>query len=99
MLRDQSGASAAEYALILGTFGVALAFASTTLGLSLKPAMGITAYGPGGTAYTCTANCQFDFKDYCSAIMARNEPADFSPPTFSPALPAGAKCNGETPVS
>lgn len=99
LLRDQSGASAAEYALILGTFGVGIGLASMALGLSIKPALGITAYGPDGTSYVCTANCQFDFKDYCAALTARNEPPSMNPPTFSPALPTGGKCNGETPVS
>lgn len=99
LLRDESGAAAAEYALILGALGVGIALASMALGVSIRPLMSITAYGPGGVAYVCTANCQEDFKDYCAAVAAMNEPPSMNPPTFSPALPSGAKCDGETPVS
>lgn len=98
MWRNQSGAAAAEYALILALLGGALGLGSIVLGHSVSAQMGITAYGPDGTAYVCTANCQFDFKDYCSAIAHQGEPVGIRP-TFSPALPNGAKCNGETPIS
>ena len=36
MLRDDSGASAAEYALILGLLGAAIALAAITLGSSIS---------------------------------------------------------------
>jgi pilus assembly protein Flp/PilA len=40
MLRDESGASAAEYALILAIVGSAIAFAAVALGSSISSAMG-----------------------------------------------------------
>jgi pilus assembly protein Flp/PilA len=40
MLRDQSGASAAEYALILAIIGGAIALAAVTLGGSISNALG-----------------------------------------------------------
>jgi pilus assembly protein Flp/PilA len=40
MLRDDSGASAAEYALILAIVGAGIAVASYTLGQSITTAMG-----------------------------------------------------------
>jgi pilus assembly protein Flp/PilA len=39
MLNDQSGASAAEYALILAIVGTAIAVAAVTLGTSIAGAM------------------------------------------------------------
>ena len=39
MLRDDSGASAAEYALILAIVGAAIAFAAVALGSSIASAM------------------------------------------------------------
>jgi pilus assembly protein Flp/PilA len=39
MLRDDSGASAAEYALILAIIGAAIAIASVTLGGAISNAM------------------------------------------------------------
>jgi len=40
MLKDQSGASAAEYALILAIIGGAIAIAAVTLGGSISNALG-----------------------------------------------------------
>ena len=40
MIRDDSGASAAEYALILAIVGAAIAFAAVALGSSIAGAMG-----------------------------------------------------------
>lgn len=40
MLRDDSGASAAEYALILAIVGTGIAFAAVALGSSIAGAMG-----------------------------------------------------------
>jgi pilus assembly protein Flp/PilA len=48
MLRDDSGASAAEYALILAIVGAAIAVAALTLG------------GAIGTAMNTTSNCISD---------------------------------------
>ena len=45
MLRDDSGASAAEYALILAIVGSGIALAAYTLGVTISGAM--------GTAGTC----------------------------------------------
>ena len=39
MLKDESGASAAEYALILAIVGSAIAFAAITLGSTIANAM------------------------------------------------------------
>lgn len=39
MLRDESGASAAEYALILAIVGAAIAFAAVTLGGAIANSM------------------------------------------------------------
>ena len=40
MLKDQSGASAAEYALILAIIGGAIALAAVTLGKTISNSMG-----------------------------------------------------------
>ena len=40
MIRDDSGASAAEYALILAIVGAAIAFAAVALGSSIAASMG-----------------------------------------------------------
>ena len=42
-LRDESGASAAEYALILAIVGVAIGAAALTLGANVKQAIGDAA--------------------------------------------------------
>jgi pilus assembly protein Flp/PilA len=42
MLKDRSGASAAEYALILGIIGSALAIAALTLGQSIGKSINST---------------------------------------------------------
>lgn len=52
-VEDESGASAAEYALILAIVGVGIAFAATTLGGTIKDAMNksstcITGTSQGG---------------------------------------------------
>ena len=57
MLKDESGASAAEYALILAIVGAGIAVASYTLGTSISTAMNdagtcITSAG-AGAAPTC----------------------------------------------
>jgi len=58
MLRDDSGASAAEYALILAIVGSGIALAAYNLGGSIKGAMEgagncIDDTGTAGTAPTC----------------------------------------------
>ena len=57
MLRDDSGASAAEYALILAIIGGAIALAAVTLGgtisNSLKKASNCIAAGSSATATDC----------------------------------------------
>ena len=54
MLRDNSGASAAEYALILAIVGTALALASVFLGNAIGNAVGKAA---NCIATTTSANC------------------------------------------
>ena len=57
-LRDDSGASAAEYALILAIVGVGIAVAAGTLGTSIKNSMNkasacISGTATGTPAQTC----------------------------------------------
>jgi len=54
MLRDESGASAAEYALILAIVGGAIAIAAVTLGGSISNALGKASncINAGSTATT-----------------------------------------------
>lgn len=55
MLRDESGASAAEYALILAIVGAAIALASITLGGAISGAMNNASDCiNGGTTATCS---------------------------------------------
>jgi len=49
MLRDDSGASAAEYALILAIVGAGIALAAFNLGSSIKDAMGTAGKCIDGT--------------------------------------------------
>ena len=58
MLRDDSGASAAEYALILAIVGSVIAIAAITLGNAISNAMGraSTCVNSKGAA-NYTANC------------------------------------------
>jgi pilus assembly protein Flp/PilA len=51
MLKDESGASAAEYALILAIVGAGIALAAYTLGKNISNAMGAVGTKIG----TCTA--------------------------------------------
>ena len=52
LLKDQSGASAAEYALILAIVGSGIAIAAWTLGKNISNAMGAVGTKVG----TCTAS-------------------------------------------
>ena len=54
-LRDESGASAAEYALILAIVGAGIAFAAFTLGGSISNAMTAASgcIDNGATSGTC----------------------------------------------
>ncbi|MEO5973045.1 MAG: Flp family type IVb pilin [Sphingomicrobium sp.] len=56
MLKDQSGASAAEYALILAIVGVGIAVAAGTLGGAISDSMNC-ASGKIGNDATLTADC------------------------------------------
>lgn len=94
LLRDDSGASAAEYALILLAFGAPVALAAVALGNPIRNASYIRNFGPDGAVHRCTANCQYDYMDYCAAVSHLNDPA---PPVFSPAI-TGTCVNG-IPVS
>lgn len=54
MLKDQSGASAAEYALILAIVGVGIAVAAATLGTAISNSMNTAACKiNGGTGGGC----------------------------------------------
>ena len=55
MLRDESGASAAEYALILAIIGTGIALASIALGGAITTAMGDASNCINGTDTTCRA--------------------------------------------
>ncbi len=58
MLRDDSGASAAEYALILAIIGAAIAIAAIALGNAIAGAMNHAANCVGATSSaTYAANC------------------------------------------
>lgn len=87
LLRDKSGVAAAEYALIVAVIGGAMAIAALVLGDSLSKAVPNAAsfYGPNGVKYTCTANCQFEDLNFCSAH--RESVGRPEGPVFSPALP------------
>jgi len=52
-LRDESGASAAEYALILAIIGAGIAFASFTLGEAITTAMNNASSCIAGTDTSC----------------------------------------------
>ncbi|HWU93057.1 MAG TPA: Flp family type IVb pilin [Sphingomicrobium sp.] len=58
MLRDEAGASAAEYALILAIVGAAIALAAVTLGKSVSGAMNNAAncINAGSAASSTTCN-------------------------------------------
>jgi pilus assembly protein Flp/PilA len=56
LLKDVSGASAAEYALILAIVGAAIAVASVTLGEAIGGAMGDASDCITGTDTTCRAD-------------------------------------------
>ena len=51
MLRDESGASAAEYALILAIVGAGIALAAVALGSSISSALGRASAKIDGTTY------------------------------------------------
>ena len=58
MLRDEAGASAAEYALILAIVGAAIAIAALTLGKAVAGAMNNAAACVSGTSTTYTSVCK-----------------------------------------
>ena len=55
MLRDDSGASAAEYALILAIIGAAVAIAAVTLGGAIGDALDGASNCINGADATCVA--------------------------------------------
>ena len=57
MLKDQSGASAAEYALILAIVGGAIALAAVTLGKTIGNAMGKASNCISKGSSAVTADC------------------------------------------
>jgi pilus assembly protein Flp/PilA len=54
LLRDESGASAAEYALILAIVGSGIALAAYNLGTNIKDAMDTAGKCIKSTTGTCT---------------------------------------------
>ena len=58
MLRDDSGASAAEYALILAIIGAAIALAAIALGNAVATAMNRASNCVKSTGSTYVANCK-----------------------------------------
>jgi pilus assembly protein Flp/PilA len=52
LMKDESGASAAEYALILAIVGAGIAIAAWTLGRNISNAMGVV----GDKVATCSAS-------------------------------------------
>jgi len=58
MLRDDSGASAAEYALILAIIGAAIALAAIALGQAVATAMNRASNCVSANSATYSANCK-----------------------------------------
>ena len=58
MLRDDSGASAAEYALILAIIGAAIALAAIALGNAVATAMNRASNCEKSNSTTYSANCK-----------------------------------------
>ena len=54
LIKDDSGAAAAEYALILAIVGAAIAFAAIALGTSISGAMNTAATCISTKGVTCT---------------------------------------------
>ena len=54
LIKDDSGAAAAEYALILAIVGAAIAIASVTLGTTISTAMNSAATCISSKGVTCT---------------------------------------------
>ena len=61
MLRDDSGASAAEYALILAIIGAAIALAAIALGNAVATAMNRASNCVKSNSTTYSANCSRAF--------------------------------------
>ena len=57
MLRDDSGASAAEYALILAIIGAAIALAAIALGNAVATAMNRASNCVGSNSTNYSTNC------------------------------------------
>ena len=57
LMKDESGASAAEYALILAIIGAAIALAAIALGNAVAVAMNRAANCVGSNGSTYSSNC------------------------------------------
>ena len=57
LMKDQSGASAAEYALILAIIGAAIALAAIALGNAVATAMNRASNCVGATSSTYSTKC------------------------------------------
>ena len=58
LMKDDSGASAAEYALILAIIGAAIALAAIALGNAVATAMGRASNCVASNGSTYSANCK-----------------------------------------
>ena len=58
LMKDQSGASAAEYALILAIIGAAIALAAIALGNAVAVAMNRASNCVASNSATYSANCK-----------------------------------------
>ena len=58
LMKDDSGASAAEYALILAIIGAAIALAAIALGNAVAVAMNRASNCVGSNSTTYSANCK-----------------------------------------
>jgi len=58
LMKDDSGASAAEYALILAIIGAAIALAAIALGTAVAGAMNRASKCVGSNGATYSANCK-----------------------------------------
>ena len=95
-MRDNRGAAASEYALIVALMGAGLYIATTFITAAVSSQMDIRTVGPGGRVYVCVENCQFEYKDYCIAAPRRDQTPVIR---WEPALPAGAACINGVPTS
>jgi Flp pilus assembly pilin Flp len=99
LIRDASGASAAEYALIVALIGAPIVLASMAFGPPVRTVMGVRTIGPDGVEHVCVSgSCSPVVADYCEAVFETKVIPANPPPVFVPALGSDAECDGSTPV-